>query len=98
MIVPIRFRVPAAQADRFRIDAEDALAALAERPGFVNGRLAVNVDDPELWTLITLWRDTGSYRRAIGSYEVKLRTPLLSRGLDEPSAYEVAVNVDGRGD
>ncbi len=32
----------------------------------------------------------GSYRRALSAYDVKLgAVPLLSRAVDEPSAYEV---------
>jgi len=45
-----------------------------------------------LWTLTTRWRDTGSYRRALSSFEVKaVAVPLLSRAIDEPTAYEVAL-------
>jgi hypothetical protein len=36
------------------------------------------------------WVDVGAYRRALGAYDVKVvTTPLLSRALDEPSAYEI---------
>ena len=49
-----------------------------------------NVDDPSLWTLVTRWKDVGSYRRALSSYDVKVgAVPLLSRAIDEPSAYEL---------
>ena len=42
------------------------------------------------WLLTTRWKNVGSYRRALSSYDVKLAAvPLLSRALDEPSAYEV---------
>ena len=48
-----------------------------------------NVDDPTLWVLVTTWEHVGAYRRALSSYDVKLHAvPLLSRALDEPSAYE----------
>ena len=34
----------------------------------------------------------GAYRRALSSYDVKVgAVPLLSRALDEPSAYEAVV-------
>ncbi|HSS66940.1 MAG TPA: antibiotic biosynthesis monooxygenase, partial [Nocardioidaceae bacterium] len=47
-------------------------------------------DEPSLWLLTTEWRDVGSYRRALSSYEVKAQVvPLLSRAIDEPSAFEV---------
>ena len=84
-----RFRVDAAAAQAFRRDAQAALAALATRPGYVDGRIGRNVDEPVLWVLTTTWANTGSYRRALSSYDVKLTAvPLLSRALDEPSAYE----------
>ena len=48
------------------------------------------MDDPELWVLTTRWQNVGSYRRALSAYDVKLTAvPLLSRAIDEPSAYEV---------
>jgi hypothetical protein len=40
--------------------------------------------------LTTTWEHVGAYRRALSSYDVKLNAvPLLSRALDEPSAYEL---------
>lgn len=89
MLVVNRFRVPEAEAAAFRADVERALAALAERPGHVRGQVGRNVDDPTLWTLVTTWEHVGAYRRALSSYDVKLHAvPLLSRAVDEPSAYE----------
>lgn len=89
MLVVNRFRVPEGDGPAFRTDLESALAVLAARPGYADGRLGRNVDDPELWTMVTRWDDVGSYRRALSSYEVKAgAVPLLSRALDEPSAYE----------
>ena len=90
MLVVSRFRVPADQADVFRGELQQALDALAERPGHLGGTIGRNVDDPELWVLATRWEHVGAYRRALSAYDVKLRAvPLLSRALDEPSAYEV---------
>ncbi|RLV49558.1 antibiotic biosynthesis monooxygenase [Nocardioides mangrovicus] len=89
MLVVTRFRVPEPEGEAFRADLETARDALAERPGFESAHLGRNVDEPELWTMVTVWADVGSYRRALGAYEVKLRAvPLLGRALDEPSAYE----------
>jgi hypothetical protein len=57
----------------------------------VGGEIGRNVDDPELWVLTTRWENVGSYRRALSAYDVKLSAvPILSRALDEPSAYESA--------
>jgi hypothetical protein len=90
VLVVSRFRVPVDEGESFRGDLQVALDALAERPGHVGGTVGRNVDDPELWVLSTRWENVGAYRRALSAYDVKLRAvPLLSRALDEPSAYEV---------
>jgi len=89
VIVVNRFRVPSAEAEAFRADLEAARALLAARPGHQGGEVGRNVDDPELWVLTTRWEHVGAYRRALSAYEVKVgAVPLLSRALDEPSAYE----------
>ena len=89
MLVVNRFRVPEDDADDFRGDLEGALAVLAQQKGYADGQLGRNVDDPTLWTMVTRWRDVGSYRRALSAYDVKVgAVPLLSRAIDEPSAYE----------
>ena len=95
MLVVNRFRVPVAEADSFRTELAAAHALLVARPGYRDGAVGRNVDDPELWVLQTRWADVGSYRRALSAYDVKLgAVPLLSRAIDEPSAYEV---VEGDG-
>jgi quinol monooxygenase YgiN len=90
VLVVTRFAVAPADETAFRADAAAALAALAERPGWVAGRLARATDDADAWLLLTEWESVGAYRRALGGYDVKLHaTPLLARALAEPSAYEV---------
>jgi hypothetical protein len=75
----------------FRAELQTALETLADRSGYVEGRIGRNIDDPTLWLLTTTWVDVGSYRRALSSYEVKVGVvPLLSRAVDEPSVYESA--------
>jgi quinol monooxygenase YgiN len=92
VLVVTRYRVDAGDRQAFLSRAAAALAALAERPGFVTGDVGRNVDDDALFTLTTRWRDTGSYRRALGGFDVKTTAvPLLSLALDEPTAYEVLV-------
>jgi hypothetical protein len=89
VIVINRFRVPDAEQAIFRGDLERAREVLAAQRGYVAGRIGRNVDDPELWAITTTWADVGSYRRALSSYDVKVSAvPLLSRALDEPTAYE----------
>ena len=89
MLVVNRFRVPEDEAATFRADLESAMSVLSEQVGYDDGQLGRNVDDPTLWTMVTRWRDVGSYRRALSRYDVKIgAVPLLSRAIDEPSAYE----------
>lgn len=91
MIVVNRFRVPAEDTDAFRADLERARGVLSAQAGYVAGRIGRNVDEPELWLLMTEWEGPGAYRRALSSYDVKLAAvPTLSRAIDEPGAYESA--------
>ncbi len=90
MLVVSRFRVPVGDGEGFRADLDRARGALSERPGYLDGTVGRNVDDPELWVLSTRWEHVGAYRRALSAYDVKLHAvPVLGRALDEPSAYEV---------
>jgi len=90
MLVVSRFRVAEDDPAGFRADLDCAHAALAERPGYLAGTIGRNVDDPTLWVLTTTWENVGSYRRALSSYDVKLHgVPVLSRAIEEPSAFEV---------
>jgi quinol monooxygenase YgiN len=90
VLVVNRFRVDEGDAGAFAEDVARAHALLAARPGYVAGAVGRNLDDPTLWVLMTRWDNVGAYRRALSSYDVKLQAvPLLSRAVDEPSAYEV---------
>jgi hypothetical protein len=76
-------------ADRARV----ALEALAQRPGYLRGTLARSVDE-DAWVLLTEWENIGSYRRALGGYDVKMHaTPLLATALDLPGGFEPLVDV-----
>ena len=78
----------------FEQRAEAALAALAARPGYVRGTVGRSTDEPDAWVLFTEWRNIGSYRRALGDYQVKLHAaPLLAAGLDVSGAFESLVDV-----
>jgi hypothetical protein len=82
------------EADDFATRAEAALAALAARPGYVRGTLGRCTDEPTAWVLLTEWENVGSYRRALGGYDVKLlATPLLASAQDLPSAFEPLLEV-----
>jgi heme oxygenase (mycobilin-producing) len=79
----------------FQQRAHDALAVRARRPGFVRGELGRSTDDTAAWVLVTEWDDVGSYRRALGNYEVKLHaTALLAAAIDLPASFETLVAVD----
>ena len=95
MIVVNRFRVVESDGESFRARVLAAHGALAARPGYVDGSVGRNVDDPELWVLTTRWANVGSYRRALSAYDVKVTAvPLLSQAIDEPSAYELVGDDD----
>ncbi len=102
VFVLTRFRVPEAETAEFEDAARAAIAVLSARPGAESVDLVRNLDDPDLWAIVGRWADVGSYRRALGGMESRMVVmPLLSRAIDEASAYldpgEVGVNVP-RGD
>jgi heme oxygenase (mycobilin-producing) len=77
-------------AERARV----ALAALASRPGYLRGTVGRSTDDESRWVLVTEWENVGSYRRALGGYEVKLHaTPLLADAVDLPSSFEPLIDI-----
>lgn len=89
MIVLTRFKVTEADVTEFVHHAHAAMAVLEGKRGLVWLDFARNVDDRELWTLVTRWHDVGSYRRSLGGVESKMAlTPLMMYAIDEPSAYE----------
>jgi hypothetical protein len=92
VLVVMRFREA---DDGFLTQARAVLSLLAARPGYLGGQVARAYDEPDLWCLVTEWESVGTYRRALGSYEVKAgATPLLSRALPEPSAFEPLATAD----
>jgi quinol monooxygenase YgiN len=88
MIAIARFKVPAAQSSDIRAQLERALKAFSERDGFLSGDFGQNLDENDLWTLVTHWQNVGSYRRALSSTTIKMEVvPLLATAIDEPGAY-----------
>jgi hypothetical protein len=84
----------AAPVGDFGERARAALEVLATRPGYLRGSLGRSTDDEGDWVLITEWENVGSYRRALGNYEVKLHaTGLLADALDLPSSFEPLLEV-----
>jgi hypothetical protein len=98
MLVLNRFVVQPDTQDGFVLRAHAALSALADRPGYLSGRLTRALDDPTHWTLVTEWESVGVYRRALGGFDVKVHaTPLLSESVDEPSAFETLASAEPGG-
>ena len=92
VLVVSRFRVPA--AERRRRSGAD-MRRRARRAGRAarlrsRARSAATSTTPSSGCSPPRWEHVGAYRRALSAYDVKLHAvPLLSRALDEPSAYEV---------
>ena len=92
MLVVTRHRVPERESEEFERAAAAALAALAERPGHRHGWAGPALDDPELWTVVSVWASIGAARRALASVETRMALmPLMASALDEPSVFDVRV-------
>src|SRR5262245_48969099 len=90
MLVVTRYRSAGSDAGRLLAELQEALDALSACPGFVRGAVGRATDDPDLWLLSTRWRGVGDYRRALSSYDVKLRAvAVMARAIDEPTAFEI---------
>ncbi|MFV2102607.1 antibiotic biosynthesis monooxygenase family protein [Micromonospora sp. LOL_024] len=99
MLVTNRFVVDDDNAEAFAARAHAALAALAAAPGYLRGQLVRALDDPRHWCLVTEWESVGTYRRALGGFDVKITAvPLLAESVDEPSAYEALATAAPGGD
>lgn len=84
----------AASEPDFPARARAALDVLAQRPGYLRGTLARSTDEVDAWLLVTEWQNVGSYRRALGSFDVKLHAnTLLGEAIDMPSSFEPLVDV-----
>jgi hypothetical protein len=99
VLVTNRFVVDDEKTEAFTERAHAALAALAARPGYLRGELLRALDDPTHWCLVTEWESVGTYRRALGGFDVKVHaTPLLAESLDEPSAFETLASAAPQGE
>ncbi len=88
MLVIHRFRVPEDRRAQFLPAADAALEHFRARPDVQGVDLVANIDDPQLWAMVTRWPDPGSYRRAIGGAAATYALmPVMAYALDEPSAY-----------
>lgn len=97
-----RFRVPEAGVASFRERAETAVGFFRSRPGCLDAQVVRNLDEPDLWAIVSRWENVGAYRRSFNGYEAKfVLVSLLSEALDEPGAFgdpeEVGENVPRSG-
>ena len=88
MIAIARFEVPLAEASHFRAQIERAHQVFSEREGYISGGFGQNLEDNQLWSLVTIWQNVGSYRRALSALPVKMEVvPLLANAIYESGAY-----------
>ncbi len=92
LVVVTRYVVPEAEGADFRERAREALDALRRQTGCRRGHVGRSMDEPQRWLLQTEWDTVGAYRRALSSYDVKVRAvPVMYHAIDEPTAYEALV-------
>lgn len=98
LVVVTRYVVPADEAAVFHERVREALDALRLQRGCRRGHVGRSMDEPERWLLQTEWDTVGAYRRALSSYDVKVRAvPVMYHAVDEPTAYEALVEAGPTG-
>jgi len=94
LVVVTRYVVPEAEGAAFGQRAREALDALRLQVGCRRGHVGRSMDEPQRWLLQSEWDTVGAYRRALSSYDVKVRAvPLMYLAIDEPTAYEALVEA-----
>ncbi len=86
----------------FAMEADGVAEFWRGRPGCLGVDVVQNLDDQALWAIVSRWENVGAYRRSFNGFDAKMiLTPVLSRAIDEPSAYlppdELGENVPRRG-
>lgn len=94
VLAVIRYTVPESQSQDFVKQGHVILQTLAEQPGYLRGRLARSVDEPNLWALVSEWEGAGFYRRALSAARMAMY-PLMILMVNEPSAFEDVYLQDG---
>lgn len=75
-------------APSFAAEAEEVAAFWRQRPGCLGVDVVRNLDDQDLWAIVSRWENVGAYRRSFNGFDAKMiLTPVLGRAIDEPSAY-----------
>ena len=81
--------------DEFGPLGRGLLAALSVADGFVDGRLCRSPDEPDVWLIVSSWRDVGSMRRGFGTFDAKVAAaPVMHSAVDRVSAFEVLAQAD----
>jgi quinol monooxygenase YgiN len=93
VLAVIRYTVPESQSQDFLKQGHTILETLAVQPGFLRGRLARSVDEPNLWALVSEWEGAGFYRRALSAARMAMY-PLMILMVNEPSAFEDVYTQD----
>lgn len=94
LVVVTRYVVPGDEAEVFHERAREALDALRGQTGCRRGYVGRSMDEPDRWLLQTEWGTVGAYRRALSSYDVKVRAvPVMYHAIDEVTAYEALVEA-----
>jgi quinol monooxygenase YgiN len=74
--------------------ARSLLQALAAAEGFESGQVGRSPDEPDVWLLVTSWRDVGSMRRGFGTFDAKVAAaPVMHTAADRVSAFEVLLEA-----
>ncbi|SDJ31860.1 Antibiotic biosynthesis monooxygenase [Nonomuraea maritima] len=94
VLAVIRYTVPESQSQDFTEQGRTILDTFADQPGYLRGRLARSVDEPNLWALVSEWEGAGFYRRALSAARMVMY-PLMTLMVNEPSAYEDVYPRDG---
>ncbi|TRY19500.1 antibiotic biosynthesis monooxygenase [Tessaracoccus rhinocerotis] len=72
----------------FEAGARAVVEFWQQRDGCLSVELVRNLDEQSMWAIVSRWESVGAYRRSFGGYDAKVvLTPVLSRAIDEPSAY-----------
>lgn len=88
MLAISRFRAPGPD---FPQRAARIVEFWRSSPGCLRVELVRNLDDEELWAILSEWETVGAYRRSFNGYEAKMvLTEVLLLAVDEPSAYLAA--------
>ncbi len=78
--------------------ARALLEALAAADGFVSGQVGRSPDEPDVWIILTTWRDVGSMRRGFGTFDAKVAAaPVMHSAVDRVSGFEVLLEAGPEG-